>query len=262
MIKKYLYWSITLISIVMTTPAHADFAGWKNQIQETLISSGLPKDFVKKNLDAIKYDHRIVLLDRKQPEGRMSLQTYLDKTITPERIRKGRIALQNNSIILRDVEKKYGIPPEIIVALWGKETSYGGYVGSIATLNALATLAYDGRRRELFENELQSAFRLMYKNKWPITKLKGSWAGALGQCQFMPSTYLKHGVDADHDGYIDLWTSMDDIFYSMANLLKNEGWQTGQKYHSGTENYNVLKRWNRSDYFATAVGQLADKISN
>lgn len=273
---------------IMTAHA-ASFEQWKLHMQQRMVSEGQDQNAMAQIFDQIQFEPRVIALDRKQPEGRMTLLEYVEKTVTPLRVSKGRARLQQHHALLRDVEKRYGVPAEMLVALWGKETDYGGYIGNVSTLNALATLAYEGRRRAYFEDELAAAVKLTRKYNWHVSDVRGSWAGAIGQCQFMPSHYLNDAVDADGDGRIDLWNSMPDIFSSMAQLLKLKGWQTGVPWgyriddpsrvrlRAGyrlyqpdgaqgpsyviTHNFDVLKRWNNSGYFATAVGRLADKIS-
>ena len=279
-----------VLALLLAFPAHASsFEQWKLHFQQRLISQGHNPQAVSRILEQVDFDPRVIELDRKQPEGRITLVEYVEKTLHPLRIRKGRQYLEDYRGILSQVQQRYGVPPEIIVALWGKESDYGGYVGNFETLSALATLAYEGRRRDYFEGELTAAIELVQRYGWKVRDVRGSWAGAIGQCQFMPSHYAHDAVDADGDGRIDLWNSSADIFASMAQLLKDKGWQPGLEWgyridhpetvrlRSGyrlyqpdgpngpsyviTPNFDVLKRWNNSGYFATAVGRLADKIS-
>jgi membrane-bound lytic murein transglycosylase B len=283
---------ILLPLILLAYPAYANPAGfesWKTQARGRFIQQNIPSHIVDRVLNAATFEHRVIELDRKQPEGRMTLTQYVERTVTPKRVAKGRALLQRHHALLQQVQQKYGVPPEIIIALWGKETDFGGYVGGLSTVNALATLAYEGRRGAFFESELAATMKLIHQNKWQPSNIKGSWAGAIGQCQFMPSNYLLYGVDGDKDGRVDLWNSMPDIFYSMGNLLASVGWDRdypwGQRLdnpqtvrlakgyslyqpdgskgpsYTITSNFAVLKRWNNSGYFATAVGRLADKIS-
>ncbi len=278
------------IVLALTMPAHASsFEQWKTHFQQRLVSQGHAPQAVAAIFDQIEFDPRVIALDRKQPEGHMTLVEYVGKTLKPLRIAQGKRLLQKHKALLQQIEQRYGVPPAIIVALWGKETDYGGYVGNFKTLDALATLAYEGRRRDYFESELAAAIDLVQRYHWPVHRVRGSWAGAIGQCQFMPSHYLNSGVDGDGDGRVDLWNSMPDIFASMAQLLVEKGWQRGlpwghrvdskmaaPKYRSQrlyqpdgpegptyviTHNFDVLKGWNKSGYFATAIGRLADTIS-
>lgn len=207
-----------------------DFARWKTGMQQRLIRDGLSAATVNNAMANVHLAPGVIKLDRRQPETHLTLTQYIERTVTPARVAKGRQNLARYQSALKAVEARYGVPPAIIMALWGKETDFGGYVGNSQTLSALATLAYEGRRRAYFEQEFVAAMRLLAKYNWPPQKLRGSWAGAIGQCQFMPSNYITHGVDGDHDGRVDLWNSMPDIFNSMGNLLSVKGWQRGMSW--------------------------------
>lgn len=266
-----------------------EFEKWKQAARIRFIEKNISTHVVDRVLNAVEFSPRVIELDRKQPESRLTFVQYAERTITDKRVAKGQRLLKQNHGLLQRVQERYGVPPEIIIALWGKETDYGGYIGSMVTIDALATLAFEGRRAAFFESELIAVMRLIKQNNWQPRAIKGSWAGAVGQCQFMPSNYLNYAVDGDGDGRIDLWNSIPDIFFSMGHLLSIKGWDRtipwGQKIddprrirlaqgyrlyqpdgpkgpsYAITRNFDVLKRWNNSGYFATAVGRLADKIS-
>ena len=131
---------------------------------------------------------------------------------------------------LQEVTKKYGVPERILIAFWGMETNYGGYTGNTPIIESLATLSYDKRRSKFFKKELLAALKIIEGNNIPVSQMKGSWAGAMGQCQFMPSNYLKYSVDADASGKRDLWNSLPDVFHSMGNFLEILGWQKGENW--------------------------------
>lgn len=223
---KIFYGALAILCAFSTANA-ANFQTWSQDFQRRAIASGIPAAAVHKAFQGITLDEKVIALDRKQPEGHMTLTEYVERTVTPKRIATGQEKRRLYRTILSNVERNYGVPAEILVALWGKETDFGGYTGTNETISSLATLAYEGRRRQFFEQELLNAIQVMqYLGLSPRT-MKGSWAGAVGQCQFMPSNYLKYGVDGNRNGRTDLWNELEDVFPSMANLLVHEGWKRG-----------------------------------
>ncbi|MEI8320888.1 MAG: lytic murein transglycosylase [Alphaproteobacteria bacterium] len=174
-------------------------------------------------------NEKVLELDRKQPEKTETFKEYIEKRLTPKLpLAKGK--LRTHSQDLRRVQKKYGVPANLIVALWGMETHFGKITGNFFIINALATLAFDSRRSDFFRNELLEALKIVQNDKIPLDKLQGSWAGALGQTQFMPSTYNNHAVDENEDGIKDIWDHHLDIFASMANYLSNSGWKKDEPW--------------------------------
>ena len=261
---------------------------------------------------------RVIELDRTQPESTITFTQYLERMVPETRVAKGREMFAAHRGRLESIGRKYGVPPRFIVALWGIETNYGQYLGGFPVIGALATLAYDGRRSAYFRGELMNALRILEDGHITPAAMKGSWAGAMGQSQFMPSSFVRYAVDFDGDGRRDIWTTETDVFASAANYLAQAGWRTGENWGrrvilpagfdrsligldvvktlagwqalgvrradgadlprvamSGSvllpggegepaylayDNYRTIMRWNRSFYFATAVGLLADRI--
>lgn len=232
-IKRMRLRTLLLFVIMLFNPYSANaesFEAWRADYTQRAVQSGIPAVDVARALENLTYHERIVELDRKQPDGQMTLQQYVERTVSQQRIDKGRIMLRQHYDLLKQTEKAYGVSPDILVALWGKETEYGGYTGNFETISALATLAYEGRRRDFFEKELQHAIILLTRLKWRPDQMHGSWAGAIGQCQFMPSNYIRFAVDGNRNGRTDLWNELPDIFASMGNLLRHKGWQAGQRW--------------------------------
>lgn len=305
--------------------AHAEtFREYLTGYKQRAVSVGVSAQLLDRMLAHAELDERVIELDRKQPEGRMTLLEYVERTVSDKRVQTGREKWRANKALLSSVEQKYGVSASILVALWGKETDYGGFVGKSDTISSLATLAYEGRRRQFFEQELLNAIMLSDRLGMAPGEMKGSWAGAIGQCQFMPSNYINVAVDGNGNGHVDLWNEMPDVFASMANLLVKEGWARGQGWGQRIQippqvmtgfdknligrdkqardvhfweqrgvrflqpvpesvrsqirlyqpdgvsgpayalypNFDVLMRWNRSGYFATAVGRLSDHLAN
>jgi membrane-bound lytic murein transglycosylase B len=167
--------------------------------------------------------------DRTQPETVVSLDEYVARRVTPKVIKNANDVATQHAEVLKQVEADYGVPPNVLIAVWGVESNFGSFTGSRPTIAALATLAYDGRRA-LFRNELFDALKIVDDGHITVDQLKGSWAGAMGQPQFMPSSYLKYAVDFDKDGQADIWTTPADVFASIANYLKQYGWAANGRW--------------------------------
>jgi len=303
-------------------PAYAtqDWEAWINALKQDAKQQGVSETVVNDALSGIQPIERVIELDRKQPEGTMTFAKYKKNVISDTRIRKGRILLQEHATALKKASDKYGVPPQYIVALWGVETSYGEYTGGYSVINALATLAHDGRRSSFFRKELINALKIIDAGHINARDMKGSWAGAMGQNQFMPSSFNAYAVDGNNDGKRDIWGDLDDVFSSTANYLAKSGWKEDEKWgravklpdgfsadlsslkikkplsmwkklgvtlpdgseiptspdleasivtpdgvqgaaYLAYDNYRVIMRWNKSTYFATSVGLIADQIS-
>lgn len=173
---------------------------------------------------------RVLELDRTQPESTQALTDYLAARVSDTRIANGRRMLSEYPTWLARVERDYGVSRRVIVALWGIESNYGRNTGGFEVVPALASLAYDGRRGEYFRKELLEALRILDAGHIPLAQMKGSWAGAMGQCQFMPSSFRRFAVDGNGDGRKDIWTSVPDVLASTANYLHQAGWRQGQSW--------------------------------
>jgi membrane-bound lytic murein transglycosylase B len=271
--RAYIFWLFSILTLFAGQPAYAQesaikeewlnpepFGKWLEEFRGEAVSQGVSAQVVNGALADFEPVEKVIILDRKQPENTITLEEYIKRTVTPARIKNGRNELSENKELLRSIAEKYSVPANVIVALWGMETSYGENSGSYNTVYSLATLAYDGRRSGFFRKELINSLKIMEAEKIPLESFLGSWAGAFGQCQFMPSSYLKYAVDFDGDGKRDIWFSQADIFASIANYLHSEGWNPDEEIEENNNNYKVLLKWNRSRYFATAVSKLANAI--
>jgi membrane-bound lytic murein transglycosylase B len=250
-----------LAGVFFAAPAYAQddaksFAAWLGQFKKDAVAEGISQKTLDEAFESTTPIERVVELDRKQPESTLTLEEYLEKVVNDTRIAEGRERMSDNRELLSEISKKYDVEPQTIVALWGIETNYGENTGGFSVIDSLATLAYDGRRSEYFRGELLKALKIIDADHITAYDMDGSWAGAMGQCQFMPSSFLNFAVDYDGDGKRDIWNTNADIFASIANYLHSSGW-SGDKEHD----FNVLLKWNRSRYFATAVQNLADEIS-
>ncbi len=292
---------------------------WQSHFKAKALSKGVSKSWFEKAMSGISPIQRVIELDGKQPEHKITFSTYKKRVISQNRIDQGRRLYKTHYKILKEIEGKYGVPPQYIVALWGIETSFGQNTGGFKVIPALASLAWDGRRRSFFETELINALKISEAGHIPLEKMKGSWAGAMGQNQFMPSSFLQYAVDYNGDGKRDIWTSKPDIFASTSNYLNKKGWKHDEKWGRQVQltrpispsltglkvkkplsfwknmgiktltgkplprfdmrgslvqpdgakgasylvynNYETIMDWNRSTYFATSVGLLADLIA-
>ncbi len=271
------------------TPAPPEPVSWLQQTEQQAIADGVSPTTVHEALDNFVPNPRVIILDQKQPETTITFAAYRRNVVTEARINKGAGLMRQYAHELSAIETRTGVPPEIVVALWGIESSFGRNMGDYETVNSLASLAYQGRRAEFFRGELFAALHILDQEHMPSAQLRGSWAGAMGQCQFMPSTYLKYAVDGDGDGRRDIWGDPVDVMASIANYLAAVGWQSGMGWGHEigsteadtavpgtlmqpdgangasfftTDNIHAIMRWNHSIYFALSVGLLADGMAS
>lgn len=200
------------------------FQNWLLELRQEALKKGVSEKTVTAALGDVTPIPRVIELDRRQPEFTQTFWRYLDGAVSEARVRDGVARLAENREILNALEAKYGIPGRFLVAFWGLETNYGRNLGAYPVVSALATLAFDGRRSTFFRSELFDALKIIDQSNITPDKMIGSWAGAMGQTQFMPSTFLRHAVDETGDGRIDVWGQTDDALGSGANYLKNLGW--------------------------------------
>lgn len=236
-------------------PNYDDFYVWLEGYKVRAASAGIDPSLLAQAFAGQTPDSSIIKLDNNQPDKKFSLEEYLDMIVTPARIKKGQIYLNDHREILGKISAQFSVEPEFIVALWGLETSYGKNTGGFEVINALMTLAYDGRRRELFERELLNALKIVQDGHVSLADMTGSWAGAMGQCQFMPTSFVKYAYDYNGDGKRDIWNTEEDIFASIANYLATVGWK---KTHESKE--KALLDWNKSAYFVASVFKLATEL--
>lgn len=206
------------------------FQNWLLNFKTQAVMGGVREDVLDRVLPTLQPVPRVVELDRRQPEFTMTWARYRETRLSDTRIARGREELRNNASLLRLIEDRFGVPGQVIIAIWGLETSYGGFTGNFSTLNALATLAYDGRRAQYFRRELVAAMLIVQQGDKAPERMTGSWAGAMGQPQFMPSSYLRLAVDFDGDGRRDIWDSRSDALASIANYLARSNWSRGEPW--------------------------------
>jgi membrane-bound lytic murein transglycosylase B len=215
---------------VQPVPARPTFAEWLAQVRTEAIAGGLKASVVGEALDSAEHVEVVLERDRTQPEFVLPLDRYLERRLDKATVRTAQDRLERHRPLLRRVSGRYGVPPEVITAVWGLESNFGRFAGVRPTISVLATLGYESRRGEYFRLELFEALRILDRGDIELAKLRGSWAGALGQPQFMPSNYMQYAVDFDADGRRDIWSSDADVFASIANFLRQKGWVPGERW--------------------------------
>jgi membrane-bound lytic murein transglycosylase B len=275
---------VLLLSPLLTLNAHAASIESVKQEAWGKVSGKMARNLFDLAFQGVVFDEKIIALSQKQPEFKETLGDYVQRRVSQKRITNGINGLKENLPLLRKISAKYGVPAEIIVSFWGMESSYGQFRGEHNVIQSLATLIAAGRRRDFFMAELVNALLILNDGDVTPSELKGSWAGAMGQTQFMPSSYRRLAVDGDGDGKRNIWTNLADAFASTANYVKKTGWVTGlpwgQEIVNGrkpfegrvwqtpnggpafvvTKNFDVIKRYNNADSYALCVGHLADRI--
>lgn len=207
------------------------FSQWKQQVSIDLYQRGIAKNILRQTFSQLTLDQEVIALDRQQPEFRVTFGAYLKKRLTIKRVARARKEWLKHGEILSAVQQKYGIPIPIMLAFWSLETNYGDYMGNKNIIRSLMTLAYDGRRKKLFTNQLYYALDILQRHPYiRFEHLVGSWAGAMGHPQFMPSTFIEYAVDGDGDGQIDLYNSLKDVFYSMGKYLSTLSWDSDKRW--------------------------------
>lgn len=325
----------TALSMLLAFPllAKPSFTEYAEGLRQEAVERGYDADLIEQVFSSLQFHERVVTADRNQPERVETLDTYLPKRVSETRIRMARERYQRYQEQLKEVEARYGVQGRFIVALWGLESSFGRFMGNHSVPSSLATLAYEGRREAFFRSEFFHAMDILAAGHIELDDMKGSWAGAMGQSQFMPSSFLSYAQDFDGDGRKDIWGNQMDVFASIANYLKRLGWDNSQTWgrevklpenfsmdyaiprgtpnraawlrewartertlaewqalgvrrldgrdlpereikaalilpdneggraYLAYDNYKTLMHWNRSYYFVTSVGYLADLIA-
>lgn len=217
-----------IVGVLAMTPAGAqniDFNAWLDGFKRDAAAAGISQATLEAALTGLQPIERVIELDRKQPEFTQTFWSYLDKSVTAERIERARRLLAENSNLLDRVHARYGVQPRFLVAFWGLESNFGEHTGGYSVIGALATLAYDARRSAFFRAQLLDALKIIDEGSIAPADMSGSWAGAMGQLQFIPSTFVSYAVDYDGDGHRDIWRSLPDVFASAANFLGSVGWR-------------------------------------
>ncbi|WP_374466694.1 lytic transglycosylase domain-containing protein [Ferrovibrio sp.] len=208
----------------------AEFDAFLAEVRSEALQKGIKSDVVNTALADVQPVMRIIERDRNQAEFKLNFATYRDRVITPANVSRGQKLRDEQQALLRQVAQRYGVQPRFVLAIWGIETRYGAVKADVPLFHSLATLAFDRRRSSYFRNELFSALTMLDRGYIDFATMKGSWAGAMGQPQFMPSSYLAYAEDFDGDGKRDIWNNRADVFASIANYLAKAGWNTAQTW--------------------------------
>lgn len=252
---------------LLVTPAFAarcggDFNTFLREMARDAEAAGIRPNVVNQAFAGVTLDREVINFDHRQRGTfRKSFEDYARTRVTAGRVAGAKKRLKSHAALLRSIEQRSGVPPQIILAIWGLETDFGvADMGKRPVIKTLATLAHDCRRSELFQGELIAALKILQRGDLSQRELVGAFAGEIGQTQFLPSSYIKYGLDADGNGHVDLRHSSADVLASTANLLAKNGWQRGQPYGEGTANFQVMREWNRSELYRKTIVYFADKI--
>ncbi|MCK5873980.1 MAG: lytic murein transglycosylase [Alcanivoracaceae bacterium] len=248
-----------------------EFAECVVRLKDTASERGISAAVIERDLASVNYVARVIELDRKQPEFSESFATYFERRVTEDRIVRGRALLKEHQQLLNRISREFGVPAQYLVAFWGLETNFGGFFGKMPILDSLATLACDPRRSDYFTGELINALKIIDEGSITAEKMQGSWAGAMGHTQFMPSVFLRYAIDYDGDGKRDLWGSLPDALASAANFLRGIGWQKEQRWgrevslpknfpfeKAGLANSLPLQQWQSLGVRQTSGAKLPD----
>jgi len=253
---------------VMAEPQ--SWSSWVAQVRQEALAQGISPTLFDEAFAGIKEPSRQVKgLARSQPEHRLTYATYLHSRVDNYRISVGKQQYKKNQALLEKIGEDFGVDPCFITSFWGMETSYGSYMGNFPVIRSLATLAYDSSRRDFFRKELFLALHILNDGHVSLDRFKGEWAGASGQPQFLPSSWVQYAVDYDGDGRKDIWTSKPDVFASIANYMKKNGWKTGEpwaihvklppKFDKNLEGKSIVKpvsEWNAMGVRTLSGGPL------
>ena len=264
---RIIRWAIFLGAVICSTPTYAarcggDFNTFVSAMSQEAAAAGVSQAVISQAFAGITQDPAVLAFDRRQRGTfNKSFEQYVSTRVGPGRINIGRQMLLRHGSLLSRIEQRFGVPPEIVVAIWGLESDFGkGDIGKMPVIRTLTTMAHDCRRTELFQNELLSALQIVQRGDLRLNDMIGAYAGEIGQTQFLPSSYIKYGVDFDGSGHVDLRHSVPDVLASTANLLKTSGFKMGQPYGEGTANFEAMREWNRAVIYRKTIGYYADQL--
>jgi lytic murein transglycosylase len=251
---------LTPASTLAATCGSGSFDAWLADFKTEAAAKGISQSAIATGLSGVTLDQSVLSRDRSQRVFSQSFEEFSGRMIPP-RLGPGSNKLKQYGSALSRIEQQYGVPGEVLVAIWGLETDFGANTGKFSTLRALATLAYDCRRAELFRAELMDALRIVERGDLAPSEMRGAWAGEIGQTQFMPSSWIKFAVDFDGNGRRDLLRSAPDVLASTANYLASYGWQRGKNFEPGSANFAVIQQWNKSEVYAKTIAAFASQLA-
>lgn len=255
--------SFLLVTSALAAPCGGDFGVFIATIAREAQARGISQGVVNASLGGVTQDAAVLAFDRRQRHAfNKSFEQFVATRVGPGRIKTGLAMLKRHASLLARIERQFGVQPHVLVAVWGLESDFGaGDIGKLPVIRTLATMAHDCRRTDLFQRELHAALQIVQRGDLPLNQMIGAYAGELGQTQFLPSSYIKYGVDYDGDGRVDLRRSVADVLASTANLLRVNGWQAGAAYGEGTANFEVMREWNRAVVYRKTIAYFADRLA-
>jgi len=228
--RGLLFFSL-LFSASVSLAQEQSFDEWLKELRAEALGLGISEATLDAALTLVEEPiPRVLELDKSQPEFVQTFAGYMRNRLSDARIERGKSLLVEYKDLFNRIQQQYGVQPHYLVSFWALESNFGDFTGGFSVVNALATLAYDPRRSDFFRNELLTALRIIEEGHIPVEQMSGSWAGAMGQCQFMPSTFYTYARDGDGDGRVDIWNSVPDVFASAANYLSQNGWQSDERW--------------------------------
>ena len=267
MLRRFSLVCFSLLAIA--APARAaqcggDFNGFLNQMAREAQAAGVSQQVIGQAFAGVTIDQNVLAFDRRQ-KGMFhskSFEEYSRTRVIPPRINRARRLMAAHAQLLNRIERQFGVPATVVVAIWTLESDNGtGDIGKLPVIRTLATLAHDCRRTQLFQGELIAALKIVQRGDLPLRDLIGAYAGEIGQTQFLPSSYIKYGVDFDGNGRVDLRHSVPDVLASTANLLMVNGWRAGAPYTQGTPNFEgAMREWNHSEVYRRTIVLMAERI--
>ena len=260
--------AILFCSLLFAAPAGAatcggDFGVFLGAMSREAAAAGISRTVTDSAFGGLTQDGAVLAFDRRQRGTfRKTFEEYAATRVVPARINRARQLMRRHAALLARIERQFGVPATLLMAIWTLESDNGtGDMGKLPVIRTLATLAHDCRRTELFQSELLAALQIVQRGDLGLRELIGAYAGEIGQTQFLPSSYIKYGVDYDGDGRVDLRRSVPDVLASTANLLKSNGWRAGAPFGEGTANFEVMREWNRSVVYRKTMALFAERLT-
>ncbi|MEO1793338.1 MAG: lytic murein transglycosylase [Pseudomonadota bacterium] len=262
--------SVCLAALLAAQPAAAQscgnsgagFQSWLAKYRAEAAAKGISKRTLSRALSGVAYDRRVIRRDRSQRSFKLSFAQFYKRRVGAYLMKRARTRLKRYAGLLNRIEKRFGVPREVLISIWGLETDFGrSGNGKYSIIQSIATLAYDCRRASFFRGHLLAALRIVQKGDMSPRQMRGGWAGEIGQVQFLPGSYDRFAIDYDGDGRRDLVRSVPDMLASTANYLRAYGWKRGAGWQPGQPNYRVIKAWNKAGVYAKTIAKMSLRLS-
>jgi lytic murein transglycosylase len=259
-----LFCTLFVAAPVSAATCGGDFNTFLSEMRRAAAAAGISQTVLNNAFAGLTLDGSVLAFDRRQRSTfRKSFEAYAATRVVPARIKRAKLLMQRHATLLAGIERQFGVPATLLMAIWTLESDNGtGDMGNLPVIRTLATLAYDCRRSELFQRELLAALQILQRGDLPLRDLIGAYAGEIGQTQFLPSSYIKYGIDYDGNGRVDLRHSVPDVLASTANLLKTNGWRAGAPFGEGSANFEVMREWNQSEVYRKTMVLFAERLAS